>query len=363
MESTHEIYPRADLARRYLDRLRTSPNRALSIFGPRQIGKTTFVHHDLATLAHRDGLLTLYVDFMGTTNNLEQLNARLGQLVHDAQSSVAHRKVRGARLGALSVDLEPLPPPTPSGDPGIQLQNAFATLNRLRPRVTLLLLLDEAQELVRNRHGEATMKAIRALYNTFLGQILLVITGSSREGLLRLFGDRHRASFGLADHEDFPRLGREFVEAKSKVFNALRRRPIDIDTLLEAFAAMEHRPADFIAFLEYLALHDVRDVIGCVPTFLRTRYPLEAIRDRFERYTPLQQVLLVLLAAGERRLMGAAGLERIAGRLGASVSAAGVRKALSSLPPDVVANPARGEYEIVDTHLLALLREPGPAAA
>lgn len=360
-DRTHDIHPRPELARRYLDRLRTSPNRALSIFGPRQIGKTTFVHHDLATLAQKEGLLTLYVDFMGSTNNLDQLNARLAQLVHDAQSGVAHRKLRGAKLGSLSVDLEPLPPLPASSDPGIQLQNAFATLNRLRPKVTLLLLLDEAQELVKNRHGEATMKAIRALYNTFLGQILLVITGSSRDGLLRLFGDRHRASFGLADHEDFPRLGREFVQAKSATFNALRRSPVDLDTLVHAFAAMEHRPADFIAFLEYLALHDVRDVVGSVPAFLRTRYPLEAIRDRFERYTPLQQVLLRLLAAGERQLMGADGLARIAQRLGTSVSAGGVRKALSTLPPDVVANPARGAYEVVDTHLLSFLNEPPPA--
>ena len=55
--------------------------------------------------------------------------------------------------------------------------------------------------------------------------------------------------------------------------------------------------------------------------------------------------------------MGAAGLARIAQRLGTTVTAGGVRNAIGSLPPDVVANPARGQYEVVDTHLLAYLRE------
>lgn len=351
------IYKRPELAQRYLERLITSPNRALSVFGPRQIGKTTLLQNDLATLANSQGLATLYVDFMATTNTLELLNSRLAQLVHAARMELPKRRVTSASLAGFGVRLEEAPPDPTSTDMGVQLQNSFSALNRLKPGVKVLLMLDEAQELVRMKDGEATMKSVRALFNTFQGQLLLLITGSSREGLLRLFGDRHRASFGLADHEDFQRLGRDFVEAKSASFNKQRRLPVDIDILNEAFQLMEHRPADFIAFLEFLGVNEVRDVVASVEVFLRSRYPLEAVTERFERYTPLQQALLRLMVGGATQMTSKATMDITGKLIGGTVSPAGVRNALTTLPPDVVSNPTRGHYEVVDTHLLAWLKE------
>lgn len=358
-ELASSIFPRPELARHYFDRLNNSPNRALSIFGPRQIGKTTLLNNDLTELAQRESLTTIYVDFMATPNALELLNARLAQVVHEARMAPGKRHVKAASLAGLSLTMEDAPAEPASTDPGVQLQNQFASLIRLKPGLRVLLMLDEAQELVKQKEGDATMKAVRALFNTFPGKLLLLITGSSREGLLRLFGDRHRASFGLADHEDFQLLGREFVAAKSAAFNKQRRSPIDLETLTQAFQMLEHRPADFIAFLQFLAVNEVRDVVGSVAVFLRSRFPVEAVRERFERYTPLQQAVLRLMAGGVAQMTSQATVKRVGGLLGASVTAGGIRNALTSLPADVVANPARGHYEIVDTQLLAWLREPG----
>lgn len=351
------LYPRPELAEHYLRRLTTSPNRALSIFGPRQVGKTTLLQNDLTALAKKQGMAVVYVDFMATPNALELLNARLAQLVHEARMSLPRRRVKAAGAIGVSVQLEDAPGDPSSTDLGVQLQNQFAALERLKPGVKVLFMLDEAQELVKHKGGEMAMKAIRALFNTHLGQVLLLITGSSREGLLRLFGDRYRASFGLADHEDFQRLGREFVEAKSREFNKQRSRPIDIDTLSEAFIAMEQRPADFLAFLGFLALNQVRDVVGSVPAFLKTRYPLEAITERFDRFTPLQQAVLRSMAGGITQMTSKATQELIGKMIGGQVTAGGIRHALATLPADVVSNPARGHYEIADKILLSWLRE------
>jgi hypothetical protein len=352
------LHPRPELARRYLARLTSSPNRALSLFGPRQVGKTTLLQVDLAALAQEQGLEVVYVDFMATSNALALLNSRLAQLVHAARAALPKRRVKAVGAAGLNVHLEDAPADPSSADLGVQLLNEFAALKRLKPRAKVLFMLDEAQELVKHPSGEGAMKAIRALFNTHLGDVLLLITGSSREGLLRLFGDRYRASFGLADHEDFQRLGLEFVVAKAKAFNAQRRRPIGIETLNEAFVAMEQRPADFVAFLAFLAVNDIRDVLGSVPTFLQTRYPAQAIVERFERFTPLQQAVLRALAGGVVQMTSRATQDIIATSIGGTVTAGGIRHALTSLPPDVLANPARGHYEIADRALLALLREP-----
>jgi predicted AAA+ superfamily ATPase len=42
------LYPRRELAKHYLQLLLDRPHTALSLFGPRQIGKTTFITGDLS---------------------------------------------------------------------------------------------------------------------------------------------------------------------------------------------------------------------------------------------------------------------------------------------------------------------------
>jgi hypothetical protein len=349
------LYRRPELAQRYLARLLDLPERALSLFGPRQTGKTTFLLHDLAEAALAAGLLPVYVDFMAAEDPLAALCGRLADVVHDEASRSTRRIVTGMRAGGVSVNLAtPQPAPT-SPDAGVQLLHLAAELLRLRPRARLLLMLDEAQELVRLPRGERAMKALRALFNTHRGRVLMVITGSSRDGLLRLFAEYQRPSFGLADHEDFQLLGREFVEHIARRANAPRKVPLDVDVLAEAFALLGRRPADFIAFVGHVTTFDVRDIVGAVKPFLDQRYPPDALRQRFERFTPLQQILLRQLAAGVTRLTSVRNLAQVARELGTPVTAGAITRALGTLPADVLAKPQRGRYEIVDPLLLSWL--------
>lgn len=352
-----EHYPRTDLAQRYLDRLTALPERALSIFGPRQVGKTTLLQNDLSALAHQRGLTPVYVDFMSADDPLHALSGRLEDLLLDVAGQLRNTQVTRVSAAGFGVTLAPAPVAARSPDPGVQLQHHMAALKRVNPDARLLLMLDEAQELVRKRDGERAMKAIRGLFNTYRRDILLLMTGSSRDGLLRLFGEHHRASFGLADHEDFQVLGREFVEFVVRPLNQRLNRPLDIEVLSQVFAQLHHRPADFVAFVSRAVMTHVEDLLGAVKPFLASRYPVEAIRERFFRFTPLQQVLLAMIASGTAQLTGAAALREVASRLGTSVSAAAVSKALASLPVDTLVTHGRGRHEIADPGLLHWLRE------
>src|SRR5262245_59479881 len=222
------LYRRPELARRYLDRLKDLPERALSLFGPRQTGKTTFLNHDMAEEAEKQGFTPIYVDFMASDDPLDALNGRLADVVHDAVRRPGQSTVTGVRGASFGVTVAAPPPGPSSKDPGVQLQHLVAELMRQHAGTRILLMLDEAQELVRKPTGERAMRAIRALFNTHRGKVLVLITGSSRDGLLRLFGDYQRPSFGLADHEDFQLLGRDFVAHIAKQANAPRKTPLDV---------------------------------------------------------------------------------------------------------------------------------------
>jgi hypothetical protein len=353
------LYRRPELARRYLGRLKDLPERALSLFGPRQTGKTTFLNHDMAEEAEKQGFTPIYVDFMASDDPLDALNGRLADVVHDAMRRTGQTTVTGVRGAGFGVTVAAPPPGPSSKDPGVQLQHHVAELIRQRPGTRILLMLDEAQELVRKPTGERAMRAIRALFNTWRGKVLVLITGSSRDGLLRLFGDYQRPSFGLADHEDFQLLGRDFVAHIAKQANAPRKTPLDVDVLTETFALLGHRPADFIAFVGHLTTFNIKDLVGAVKPFLAQRYPPESIRARFARFTPLQQLLMRQLAAGVEQLTSAENLQRIEKALGSAVTAGGVTRALGTLPDDVVARTGRGRYEVADPLLLAWIKEEG----
>lgn len=366
------LYPRPALARHYLDLLLARPQTALSLFGPRQIGKTTFITGDLSTLAESEGIHPVYADLMAGTDKLEAINGALRETLYALKTRRGNEAVRGVKALGLGVDFDAAPAVPSSADAGQQLLHLVADVLR-QPRVKrLLLLLDEVQELARSPSGSLAMKAVRAAANRHKadGRLLLLMTGSSREGLAQLFAAHRQPSFGLAERQDFPVLGRDYVEHVVARANQPRMRAhkLHVDDFVAAFAVLGHRPADLEAFVGHVATYHVVDVAGAVSVFLRTRYPADLHEQRWLAMTPLQRILLAEIAAGASMLTGRSMLQTVEAQLGTSVTAGGVRKALISLPPDLLGNPERGVYLITDPLFAAWLREragkaTGPAGS
>lgn len=354
------LFPRHELAGRYLQLLLDRPQTALSLFGPRQIGKTTFITGDLATLAASRDIQPVYVDLMAAADKLEALNGTLRDAIHALKSRRSQERVRGIKALGVGVDFDTALPAPSSHDPGQQLQHLVAEVLRQPGIQRILLLLDEVQELARARDGDLTMKAIRAVANAHKadGRVLMVMTGSSKEDLALLFAAHGRPSFGLAERQDFPVLGRDYVQYVLRRANEARApgRKLKLEEFIEAFALLDHRPADLEALVGHVATYNVLDVVGAVPVFLAARYPVEQLEHRFAAMTPLQRILLTQLAHGATQLTGQAMLGAVASRLGASITAGGIRKALVSLPADILSNPGRGVYLIVDPIFARWLR-------
>ena len=360
MPATH-LFPRPALAKHYLGMLLDRPHTALSLFGPRQIGKTTFITGDLSALAAARGIRPVYVDLMAATDKLEAINGALRELLYALQTRRSQTRVRGVKALGLGIDFDAAPAAPISKDAGQQLQHGVAEVLRQPLVKAILLLLDEVQELAGDKTGELAMKAVRALANKYKadGRVLLLMTGSSREGLTQLFAAHGQPSFGLAERQDFPMLGRDYVDYVVARANESRARAHKLkpEAFVEAFATLGHRPADLEAFVGHVATYNIADVVGAVPAFLRSRYPPDMFEQRFKAFTPLQRVLLAEIAAGATELTGQKMLHAVAAQLGTSVSAAGIRKALISLPADLMSNPERGAYVIVDPLFASWLRQ------
>jgi hypothetical protein len=273
--------------------------------------------------------------------------------------------VRGVKALGVGIDFDSAPAAPTSGDPGQQLQHLVADLLRQPGIQRVMLLLDEVQELARGKDGDLTMKAVRAVANKHKadGRVLMMMTGSSKEDLARLFAAHGKPSFGLAERQDFPVLGRDYVEFVVERANSPRAKAhkLKADEFVQAFEMMGHRPADLESFVGHVTTYNVHDVVGAVPAFLDARYPADQIKQRHAAMTPLQRLLLSHIVNGAVELTGQAMMRTIARELGNSVTPAGVRKALTSLPSDILANPQRGRYVIVDPIFASWLRTQTPS--
>lgn len=359
------LYPRPQLAKQYLQLLLDRPHIALSLFGPRQIGKTTFIQSDLSELAHAKRIRPIYVDLMAAADKLEAINGALREELQALKSRRSQERVSAVRALGVGVNFEAAPPAPASADAGQQVQHLIAAVLRQPGVERILWLLDEVQELATSAEGDRAMMAVRAVANKHKadGKVLLLMTGSSKEGLTQLFAAHGKPSFGLAERQDFPVLGRDYIEFVVERANAPRARAhkLKADEFVEAFAILGHRPADLEAFVGHVATYNIPDVVGAVPAFLKTRYPEEQLEQRFAAMTPLQRILLAEIAIGAVELTGKKMLAVVAKRLGTDITASGIRQALTSLPGDVLSNPERGVYEIPDPIFANWLRSRGPA--
>jgi hypothetical protein len=142
----------------------------------------------------------------------------------------------------------------------------------------------------------------------------------------------------------FPVLGRDYVDYVVQRANEPRAKAhkLKVDEFVEAFEMMGHRPVDLETFVGYVATYNIIDVVGAVPSFLKVRYPVDQLELRYAAMTPLQRIPLAHVAEGAVEMTGQAMMKTIIDELGTSVTPAGVRKALTSLPSDILSNPQRG---------------------
>ena len=155
-------------------------------------------------------------------------------------------KLRTA-AGDAEIDLTALKGPPP----GELLLHLDDLLGRVAaPRKPTLLMLDEVQELARDKASSGLVAALRTGLDKRTDGLRAVFTGSSREGLKAMFGAREAPFFHFATHIDLPKLGPEFVAHMLRAFKAATQRTLEQTVMDHAFGVLHHNPYFFRTLLE-----------------------------------------------------------------------------------------------------------------
>lgn len=362
-------FPRPDASTHYAGLLADAPRRPLAIFGPRQIGKTHFLTHDLAEAADARGWQVVYADLWGHADPLASINVALSTALRGLQTSTGRTPVTNVGVLGVNVGMAAPPPMVAPVDPAALLATLFAELQRLQPDRPVLLMLDEAQTLGRAGAGDAAMKAIRALFNANPGRVLLLFTGSSKPQLLALVGDHSKTAFKLAAHMDFPTLGMGFVAFIAARIKTISGRNVPLVDLDWAFSQLLLRPGEMIDFARFMVTEvpgvEVREALQA---FKARTQPDASFESSYAQCTPLQRAVLLEVAAGAK-LFARDTRQRLATLTGQAtpVPPTSVHNTLAQLEAKgiLAKRETRGHYEFEDDHLRKwvdqVVRSAGPS--
>jgi len=249
--------PRPQLAKRYLALLQAGPVVSTTIFAPRRTGKTVFLRKDLTPAAEAAGFTVAYVDLWQTRLNpgiaivrgLEEAltpKTLAQKALHKLQEPVKKVKASGSAgelKGAIEVEM---------GDEKKQVTELALRIEELVVKLVskkkLLLLVDEAQELARNKENELMAMALRTAITKNSDKLRVVFTGSSRTQLANVFSNSNAPLFSVgATVQEFPRLGREFVEFVAEKFQAASGRTLNVAAGWTAFEEFHQQPEPFLS--------------------------------------------------------------------------------------------------------------------
>lgn len=265
-------FPRAPLADRCLDIFQTGLTSALTLFSPRRMGKTEFLLKDLRPAAEARRYRVVYVSLWQTPDDpaaalIDALHNGLRarstlERVKQTLKTPVQKVTLGARAGieaSATFDLEKTP----------TLEHVLLQLDSLIAQAAatdrpLLLLIDEVQHLGTDSRFAPLVAALRTSLDKHRDQVKVVFTGSSRDGLTRLFQREKAPLFHFSQQIDLPPLDRDFVEHIAAVYRQTSGRALDVAAAWQAFLALNRVPLYFRQLIERMILTASEDVSGAL---------------------------------------------------------------------------------------------------
>ncbi|MDQ7988901.1 MAG: hypothetical protein REI09_04630 [Candidatus Dactylopiibacterium sp.] len=337
-------YPRTALADSVLMAFGSGLSHALTMFAPRRMGKTEFLLKDIAPRAAEQGWRVFYHSFMSDGDEGGEV-FRLSLAEFAAGRARTWLKPLTARVSAevLGVKAELATRDARAPHSLTEVVQALAAGGRC------LLLLDEAQILTRQARNEELLGGLRTGLDINKDTLKVLFTGSSREGLRRMFSEARAPFFHFGTNIELPTLERAFCTHLAAAFTRSTGRVLDEAQLWDAFVACGHVPAHLRAVVEAMVLNAGLTLATAVRLTSHHQHDETQYARQLNALPPLDRLVL-------RAVLTAAPLfaEETRARIGTTLGSAAPSTTLIQsaterlLRDEIITRRERGQYEISD---------------
>lgn len=356
-------FPRQALAEHILQGFEQQLQTATTIFAPRRKGKTTFVNRDFIPLAVERGFVVASADLWLNKEHPERVIAMaLHEAIH--QSGFVRRnllrwtrpapllKSLSVEVGADSVGVGGELADS-SGLPLPELFQRFRAVGKGKA----LLIIDEVQHLATRKEFESFTATLRTLLQASQGEVFALFTGSSQDGLARMFRRSKAPFYQYGSEIGFPDLGLDFAQHLGNLYREVTGREWETDKAFNLYVARGMMPK-YLRELYNLSLTQNLPVAEADKIVWRSMLDEGQFSTMLAELAPLDQALLRGILCGES-LYSDDFRARLADELpsGAAPTPQVVQAALKRLQRrDLVANLDHGTWQIEDSVLESYLR-------
>ncbi|MEJ7745427.1 MAG: ATP-binding protein [Luteimonas sp.] len=363
------IFHRPALAKEIADLAlgRTALGRATTgvfLAAPRRTGKTTFLLQDLKPALEDEGVHVVYVDLW---SNLEAsptalISHAIARDLAAAQGAVAKvaAGLKSVSIHGVSFELEKV-----GKAAGASLAEALTELRKQTGK-PIALIVDEAQHVAKSNDEMKVMFALKSARDTMnvdgRRNLLLIMSGSDRDKLLRLVNSTQAPFFG-AQIQELPALGADYAaHIAGLLVMAHPHLQVDNVEMEAAFARFVRRPEPFEKAIGLAASPLASPNTNFHARLREEADAYEAERDAqhldtFTALSKLEQAVLtwMLEESPEPRLFTNDALAFYKKAVGRPVSAGSARAAVEGLrnrEPPALWKSDRGDYALEDTDLM-----------
>ena len=362
-------FPRPELLTTILRLLLSGAN--VTLFAPRRHGKTQFVRNELLPALHEAGWFAARVDLwrnkvqpvLGLVEGLEAIAYASKKPKSGLSMKLNLKSVRTKfKLPGVDIEGEWEPaantPPTPSASLENRLANALHLIADHGTHV--LLALDEFQAL--DKPGtDNFVAAFRTVLQDLEDRVSVIFTGSSRDGLNRLFQRTKAPLFRSAVAITLPNMGDDFVDSRVDYLFDTANLTVDRDELKLIFTRLCHTPQFINEMVRLMLASGVTDVQRTYAAWLEAKRT-EEYADLIHDLNDLEFAVVLWLATSDvTAVYGEDERQAIAGLLSTAdvPTIAKVQTAIRRLTSIHAIEPrgVKGSYELADQGLQIILRE------
>jgi uncharacterized protein len=309
-------YPRTPLAEQVLGLFESGLSSAFVFFAPRRMGKTEFLRKDIFPLANHKGWKTFYFSFLDAGPSVITEFTRA--LTDFSNKTDTIGKTRGLlqRISKISGEAVGIKANVELNASLDTVQTIKEVIEQLTKKGTLLLLLDEVQALAQDPANAHFIAALRTALDIHKDTVKVIFTGSSQEGLRRMFSQAKAPFFHFGQKLPFPELDRGFTDHLVSMFEKVTTRQLDSNALWSFFQETQKIPQLARSLVERLALHPSTTLETAQQELLAEIFAGRAFSELWERCSTLEKLLLHNISIGNNTLFARETRKQLAKQLG-----------------------------------------------
>ena len=222
----------------------------------------------------------------------------------------------------------------------------------------ILLLMDEVQVLSRDKKNKDFVAALRTTLDVYKNAIKVIFTGSSREGLRRMFSKSDAPFFHFGQNLPFPEFEQDFTDHMATIYSKTTKRKIDKTVLWNIFLAMDKVPQLLRSLVERLVLHPDLTPEKAKKQLLEEIIEGREYNEMWEKCSVVERLLIKAIMIGEGELFSVDKRKKMAKLMGVSeLPVSTLQSAMRSLQRrNIIGSlPKRGVYYIDDPNFKSWL--------